>query len=417
LGLANFYRSFMLGFSHITWPLSQVTKEGAKPKLFWFESQQNPFRELKHHLYSAPVLTLPYLQQLFEIETYASDYAIGEVLTQQGHPVAYHNETLSDTVRKYPTYEKDMYSIVQACRQWKNYILRKETIIQNDHRPLEFIESQGKLQNDRHQKWSTYMQQFHLNIKYKKGNTNNVVEFLNQPPIIVLTIVLNSCGNETFDWLLLYKSDLEFGHTYNSLLEGKQVPNFHLHNSLLCHLGHLCVPSRERAKIIWEMHYSWVTGNFRVKKYVEVLQKYLCWFNLRQDVEKYIESCTTCAIAKLTIKKKGLYTPLPTTSRPWESISMDYMSGLPSTKHGNDCAFLVVDIFSKMSIMMAYKNNITVEATAKLFFERVWVHFGIPQFIMSYQDNMFVSTFWSSLWSMLDTKITKSTSFHLQIDG
>ena len=58
---------------------------------------------------------------------------------------------------------------------------------------------------------------------------------------------------------------------------------------------------------------------------------------------------------------------------------MYYMSGLPSTKHGNECVFVVVDKFSNMAIMAACKKNITAEATAKLFFERVWVHFGIPQ--------------------------------------
>ena len=63
------------------------------------------------------MLALPDLQRPFEIETYASDYAIGAVLTQQGHPVAFHSETLSDTVLKYPTYDKEMYSIVQACRK------------------------------------------------------------------------------------------------------------------------------------------------------------------------------------------------------------------------------------------------------------------------------------------------------------
>ena len=60
------------------------------------------------------MLTLPDLQQPFEIETDASDYAIGAVLTQQGNPVVYHSETLSDTVCKYPTYDKEMYSIVYA---------------------------------------------------------------------------------------------------------------------------------------------------------------------------------------------------------------------------------------------------------------------------------------------------------------
>ena len=117
------------------------------------------------------------------------------------------------------------------------------------------------------------------------------------------------------------------------------------------------------------------------------------------------------------IKKKGLYTPLPTPSRPWESISMDCMSGLPSTNHNNEFVFMVIDKFSKMAIMVACKKNITAEATAKLFFEQVWVHFGIPESIISDRDRRFLSTFWSSLWSMLDTKLTNSIAFHPQTDG
>jgi hypothetical protein len=196
-----------------------------------------------------------------------------------------------------------MYSIVQACRQWKHYILGKEMVIHTDHQPLQFIQTQGKLQNDHHQKWSTYLQQFHLNIKYKKGSTNNVVDCLSQPPIMALTTVLNSCEHETSDWPLLYTSDSKFVHTYNTLLAGKQVPNFHIQDALLCHLGHLYVPSSECAKMIWEAHYSRVAGHFRVKKTMAVLQKYFYWSNLRQDVKKYIKSCIACAIAKPTIKK------------------------------------------------------------------------------------------------------------------
>jgi hypothetical protein len=50
---------------------------------------------------------------------------------------------------------------------------------------------------------------------------------------------------------------------------------------------------------------------------------------------------------------------------------MDYMSSLPSTKWGNDCVFVVVDHFSNIAIMVAYKKSITAEANAKFFFERV----------------------------------------------
>jgi hypothetical protein len=155
LGFANFYCRFVLGFSHIAWALSQITRGGGKAKFVWGWSQQQVFDDLKQHLCSAPVLSLPDLQQPFEIETDASDYAVGVVLTQHNHPMAYHSETLSDAVCKYPTYNKEMYSIVKAYRQWRHYILLKETVIHTDHKPLQFMHTQGKLQNDLHQKWST----------------------------------------------------------------------------------------------------------------------------------------------------------------------------------------------------------------------------------------------------------------------
>jgi hypothetical protein len=69
-----------------------------------------------------------------------------------------------------------------------------------------------------------------------------------------------------------------------------------------------------------------------------------------------------------------------------------------------------------MAILIACKKNITAANTAKIFFEEVWVHFGIPQTIIFDQDSRFLNTFWSSLWSLLDTKLTKSTAFHPQRD-
>lgn len=181
--------------------------------------------------------------------------------------------------------------------------------------------------------------------------------------------MLDSCGHETLGWLYLYRRDSKFSTTYQILLEGKQVVVFHLQGTLLCHLGHLCVPSSKHAKMILEENYSWVARHFGVEKIVAVLQKYFCWMNLRHDIGRYIKSCIFCSIAKPTIKKKGLYTPRPTPNWPWESISMDYMSGFPSTKHGHEYTFMVINIFSKMAILAACKKSIVAEETTKIFFE------------------------------------------------
>jgi len=96
---------------------------------------------------------------------------------------------------------------------------------------------------------------------------------------------------------------------------------------------------------------------------------------------------------------------------------MDYMYVLPSTKNGNYCVFMVVDWFSKMVVLTPCKKSIIVKAIPNLFFELVWVHFGLPQTIISNRDSRFLSTFWASLWSFKDTKLTKSTSFHPQTNG
>jgi hypothetical protein len=110
----------VLGFSHIAWALNQVTKGSGKENFAWGKEQRKAFDDMKHRLCSTPLLSLPDLEQPFEIEIDASDYVVGIVLTQHGHPVTYHSETLSHNVHKYPTYDKLMYSIVQAFRQWKN---------------------------------------------------------------------------------------------------------------------------------------------------------------------------------------------------------------------------------------------------------------------------------------------------------
>jgi hypothetical protein len=76
---------------------------------------------------------------------------------------------------------------------------------------------------------------------------------------------------------------------------------------------------------------------------------------------------------------------------------MDYMSGLPSIERGNDFVFVVIDQLSKMAILAPYKKSIKVKATAKILFECVWVHFGLPQTIISGQDSRFLSKFLSIL--------------------
>jgi hypothetical protein len=106
------------------------------------------------------MLTLPNLQNPFEVETDASGYAMGAVLMQGGRPICYHSEVFHGVVLNYPTYDKDLYALVQAIKKWKHYLMGKETIIHTDHQPLQYLQAQSKLQQTRHYKWMGFYNNF-----------------------------------------------------------------------------------------------------------------------------------------------------------------------------------------------------------------------------------------------------------------
>jgi hypothetical protein len=118
-----------------------------------------------------------------------------------------------------------------------------------------------------------------------------------------LTTVLHSCGHEASEWPQLYQQDPEFTTTYQLLGTGTNVTDFHIQDRILCHLGHLYVPKREHANLIWEAHYSQMAGHFGMEKTVAVLQKHFYWPKIQHDVNKYIRYCTVYTISKPTIKK------------------------------------------------------------------------------------------------------------------
>jgi hypothetical protein len=129
---------------------------------------------LKRKINQAPMLGPLNLHNLFEVETDASGYAMGEVLMQGGRTICYHYETFHGAVLNYPAYDKELYALIQVVKKWKHYLMGKDTITHTYHQPLQYLQAQSKLQQTRHYKCMGFLLKAHIVIKYKKGRKNKL---------------------------------------------------------------------------------------------------------------------------------------------------------------------------------------------------------------------------------------------------
>lgn len=116
-------------------------------------------------------------------------------------------------------------------------------------------------------------------------------------------------------------------------------------------------------------------------------------------------------------KPGGLVRPLPIPERPWGSVSMDFVLGLPQTRKGYNYVVVFVDRLTKMVHVRPCKKEIDAEETADLFFDAVFRRHGMPDDVVSDRDSKFTGAFWSTLLKRLGTKQSLSTAFHPQTDG
>ncbi|GJY53363.1 putative nucleotidyltransferase, ribonuclease H [Tanacetum coccineum] len=301
LGLVNYYRRFIMGYSDIASPLTDLLKKNQA--WIWDEECQAAFESLKKAVIEEPVLRLLDVTMPFELHKDASDFAIGGVLIQDGHPIAFGSWKLNETERKYTVQEKEMTTVVHCLRIWRHYLLGSRFVIKTDDIATSYFQTQKKL-SPKQARWLYFLSEFDYQLEEKPGKANVVADVLSQA-------LANDRKTRRF-WL---KGDMLF--TKGDRL---YVPKW----------GDL------RRVILKECHDSKWAGHPGIKRMLALVEGTYYWPRMEDNVETFVRTCLICQQDKIEQKKSGgLLEPLPTPKGPWESVSMDFITCLPKSEiHG-----------------------------------------------------------------------------------
>jgi hypothetical protein len=163
LGLAGYYRRFILDFSKIVKPITSLLKNDTKINC---SSRCNEaFEQLKVLLTIAPVLAQSNIEKPFDVYYDASGSGLGCVLMQEGRVIAYASRQLCQHEEHYPTHDLELAVVVHALKIWRHYLLGNVCHIYTDHKSLKYIFTQSEL-NMRQRRWLELIKDYELEIHY-----------------------------------------------------------------------------------------------------------------------------------------------------------------------------------------------------------------------------------------------------------
>jgi len=295
LGLANYFRRFIQGYSKLVAPLTDLMKSDAVWS--WTSECQQAFDGVKSALTSAPILAMPDFTKPFEVISDASGDAhrgaLGAVLMQEGRVIAYESRKLSKAELNYTTTEQEMLGVVYALHRWRCYLEGLKFKVITDHNPNVYFETKSLL-NRRQARWAEFLADFDCVWEFRPGR-NNVADPLSRipSPSPVMVLAALACAHESsphppesterpvmsdsFTPLVArlvagYASDPWFGDKENLASLRAESGLYFLGSSLVVP----DVPNLKR-DILRELHSTPWTGHFGVKKTLDLVRRLFWW--------------------------------------------------------------------------------------------------------------------------------------------
>lgn len=442
LGFANFYRRFIKDYSRLTTPLTALTKKDAL--WCWSDSQQKVFDELKTRFTSAPILAHPDPSRQFVVETDASDFAMGAVLSHLDddgvlRPVAFWSRKFQGAELNWPIYDKELGAIYFAFEQWRAFLIgaTHPVLVWTDHKNLEYF-TKAQCLSRRQYRWAKEFQDFHFLIAYRPGAQQGKPDALSRrsdysiseedrktlqtqvvlgPDRFATLSAITTVSNEEDADLVERIRSATAADEFATRSDVKEVKRFEFQQGLLLRESLIYVPPPIRLEILQNRHDAKVAGHFGVARTYELISRDYWWPGMLKMIKQFIASCEVCARSKTSRHKPyGYLKALEVPEQPWTSVTMDFITDLPES-NGYNSIVVFVDRFTKMSHFAACKKTTDAMDTAELLLAHVFRLHGVPKEIISDRGPQFISKMWKSFLDVLGVKVKLSTAFHPQTDG
>jgi len=139
---------------------------------------------------------------------------------------------------------------------------------------------------------------------------------------------------------------------------------------------------------------------------------------MKKEVQEYLGCCLEFQLIKVEHRHPaGLLHPLPIPEWKWETISIDFITGLPKTKKLHESITMVVDKLRKSGHFIHVQSTYKAVQIANIFMQNAFKLHGLPKMIISDRDVKFTSAFWKALYEGLGTQLHFSITYHPQTDG
>lgn len=159
LGLTNFFKKFVQGYSQLTAPLIDLTRKNVP--FIWDHHCADAFNDLKPALTTAHVLALPDPKLPYKLVTDSCGFGIGAVLMQESKPIAFYSRKMSKAERNYVNHEQELLAVIAALKVFRCYLLGDHFTLVTDNMPNTYLDTQPTLSR-RQARWSGYLQRFNF---------------------------------------------------------------------------------------------------------------------------------------------------------------------------------------------------------------------------------------------------------------